>query len=81
MPISTTSTSGTSCACACNGGSAVPLLAVGEAPSARCRSPSVSGATSVCPGGVMKACRLALPIVGALPTSAGKVTGSMPSRR
>ena len=29
----------------------------------------------------MKDCRLALPTVGALPTSVGSVTGSMPSRR
>ncbi len=30
MPISTTSTSGTSCACACRGGSAAPLLVCGR---------------------------------------------------
>jgi hypothetical protein len=38
-------------------------------------------ATSISPGGVTKACRFALPIAGALPTSDGRVTGSMPSRR
>jgi hypothetical protein len=80
MPISTTSTPGTRFGCTRNGGSTAPL-ASGRAPSASLRSASVSGATSISPGGVMKACSLALPIVGALPTSDGRVTGSIPIRR
>ncbi len=80
-PISTTSTSGTSWACACKGGSVAPLLVSGEAPSARCRSARVSGATRVCPGGARKAASPERPTVGALPTSPGRVSGSIPSRR
>ena len=81
MPISTTSTPGTSCACTRSGGSKVPSLASGVAPSGRLRSESISGATSISPGGVTNDCKPALPIAGALPTSAGSVTGSMPSSR
>ena len=57
MPISTTSTPGTSCACARSGGSGVPSLVGGVAPSVRSRSVSTSGATSVSPGGVRKDCK------------------------
>ncbi len=81
MPISTTSTSGTSCGCTRSGGSGVPSLESGVAPAGRWRSVSVSGATSISPGGVTKDCKPALPIAGALPTSAGIVTGSMPNSR
>ena len=81
MPISTTSTPGTSCACTRSGGSKAPPLAGGDAPSGRLRSESVSGATSVSPGGVRNDCRPAFPIAGALPTSAGSVTGSIPNSR
>ena len=42
----------------------MPPLADGVAPSASLRSASVSGATSICPGGVMKDCRLAVSIGG-----------------
>ena len=48
MPMSTTSTPGTSFGCTRSGGSNVPPLACGRAPSASLRSESVSGATSVC---------------------------------
>ena len=81
MPISTTSTPGASCGCTRSGGSTVPLLVEGRAPSGRLRSASSSRATSISPGGVTKDCRPARPTVGALPTSPGSVTGSMPSSR
>ena len=81
MPISTTSTPGTSCGCARSGGSTMPPLAIGRAPSGSLRSESISGATRISPGGVTKDCRPARPIVGALPTSAGSVTGSIPNSR
>ncbi|MHC2411052.1 hypothetical protein ACVJGC_003643 [Bradyrhizobium diazoefficiens] len=80
-PISTTSTSGTSCGCTCSGGSVAPLLIGGAAPSCSCKSFSVSFATSVRPGGATKLVRSAAPRRGALPTSTGSVTGSMPSSR
>ncbi|MGY4196550.1 hypothetical protein ACVIM9_005891 [Bradyrhizobium sp. USDA 4520] len=80
MPISTISAPGASSACTRSGGKLVPL-ASGRSPSLRPRSRSVSPATSISPGGVTKDCRLPRPTVGALPTSDGSVTGSIPSRR
>lgn len=80
-PISTTSTSGTSCGCTCSGGSFAPLLMEGVAPFVACKSVSVSRATSVWPGALTKLLKSAAPRRGALPTSLGSVTGSMPSSR
>ena len=73
MPTSTTSTPGTICGWTRNGGSVAPLLDIGVAPSGRSSSANVPGATSVCPGGIIKDCRSDLPIAGAVPTSTGSV--------
>ena len=56
------------------------LLISGEAPSFKPSSASVSGAALVSPGGMTKACK-SPPMAGVSPTSAGRVTGSMPSTR
>ncbi len=79
--MSTTSTPGTSCGSTRSGGSFAPLLIGGAAPSGSCRSLSVSRATNVWPGGATKLLKSEAPRRGALPTSAGIVTGSMPSSR
>ncbi len=80
-PISTINTLGASCRCILSGGRAPAPAISGVAPSGSARSASVSGATSVWPGGSRKACTPARPISGVAVVSAGSVTGSMPSRR